>query len=179
MSSDPGSSSRSGSSKQSSAPRIQPGAVVSAFYGPFASAATDSEKRRSRTKLLGTVLSSHSEGNWLIHWFLIGKNAYAPSNKLRVEDEADPVAAQRVEKLLKNNSENYIGGPDKLRGYVDLHVTRGSTPTKKRSTIAGDLQSKRLKDSAVRRLPMSVEKNLITPAAADRQPGKFLGDQSF
>ena len=104
---------------------IQPGAMVSAFYGPF-STKMESKKRRSCSRICGVVLSSHSERNWLVHWFLVGKNAHAPFNKLKVEDDADPVAKKLVEKLVQENKDNYIGGPDQLRSYVDVYVKGGS-----------------------------------------------------
>ena len=179
-------SSSSGRSKRSPSARsgvIQPGAMVSAFYGPLDDSDTSgSEKRRSRTKIRGAVLGSHSENNWLVHWFLVGKNAYAPFNKLKIEDAADPIAKKYVEKLLAENSKTCIGGPVELRTYVDDYFKGGSVSTNKRKS---SVQLKRAKDSVARRLPMSMEKGPAVGAkdkqqgqtqlsSADSQPGEYF-----
>ena len=167
------SSSRSKRSPSAKSGLIQPGAMVSAFYGPFGDETPGSEKRRSRTKIRGAVLSSHNKNSWLVHWFLVGTNAHAPFNKLKVEDAADSEAKKYVDKLLQENPKNYIGGPDQLRHYIDSYVKQaGSTSNKRKpgpSGVTDMLQWKRSKDSAVRRLPMSMEK---APVARSRDSAK-------
>ena len=109
---------------------IQPGSIVTAFYGPFAPELDPGRKNRSRTKIRGVVLASHSENHWLIHWFLIGRNAYAPFNKVKVEEAASPISQAHVKEMLEENRQNYIGGPEQLvRNYIN-NVSSVSSTTK-------------------------------------------------
>ena len=86
---------------------VQPGSIVSAFYGPFSSEIDPGKKNRSRTKIRGVVLSSFSENQWLVHWFAIQKSSSVPFNKVKVEEGTNPLSQDFVKKMFKESSENY------------------------------------------------------------------------
>ena len=104
---------------------IQAGATVDGRYGPFETVFPDkpgekSGQRRQRTTLRGVVLRPHqSTGNWLVHWFTIGKTSFVPYSKLKIVASSTPSAVEQIQILLKNNKDLYIGGPDELRHYCD------------------------------------------------------------
>ena len=131
---------------------LQPGVVVTAPYGQLDDAADPNpatlRKRRSRARIRGAILRSHSENNWLVHWFVVGKTAHVSFAKLQIEPNQVPLTESHVEALLEDNSTNYIGGVDELRDYTDnyyckdVHQKKGravpavlSLPTKRPAPI--------------------------------------------
>ena len=141
---------------------IQPGSIVSAFYGPFSSETYPDRKNRSCTKFHGVVLSSFSENQWLVHWFIIGKNSSVPFNKATVDEATSPMSQELVRKMLQENSENYIDGTDELRSYVD-NVSKLSSQ-KKRS--AGEVSKIQLPTNMNKQRKNSTEDrpSLVSPA---------------
>ena len=129
------SSSSPGSSPGKKNRRIQPGVVVTAPYGQLDNSADPNpstlRKRRSRARIRGAILRSHSENNWLVHWFVIGKTAHVSFAKLQIEANEAPLTESHIDALLKDNSTNYIGGVDELRDYMDNYYTKDVHQKKK------------------------------------------------
>ena len=106
---------------------IHPGCIVSGAYGALPSlVATEpwNKRRRIRERIRGVVLRSHSQGHWNVHWFLIGKNAYVPFNKIAVEPNTSPIDESHLEELLRENDQNFIGDSKKLRIYIDNYLSQ-------------------------------------------------------
>ena len=127
------------SSSRSASGFVQPGAIVTARYGPLEEAtasayavAIDSlsppATRRKRSLVRGVVLQSHSKNQWLVHWFSIGRCSHAPFCKLKVCAGHNPISASHVADLLMDAKDNYIGGPDKVRTYFDNYTKQTKRP---------------------------------------------------
>ena len=116
---------------------IQPGNIVTAPYGHLDAVVSENpdtqRKRRSRARIRGAVLRSHSENNWLVHWFEIGKTAHVSFSKLQIEPESDRLTETHIEALLFNQTKNYIGGVDELRDYIDNFYAKDVHQKKKRA----------------------------------------------
>ena len=115
------------SKKQSPPPSrakfIQPGATVDARFGPIETVSTPgtSPQRRQRTILRGVVLCPHhTTGNWLVHWFTIGRTSHVSFSKIKVVASSTPSAVLRTQQLLRDNKDLYLGGIDELKDYCDI-----------------------------------------------------------
>ena len=146
---------------------IQPGTPVTACYGPYNPEVCAGKKNRTRTEIRGVVLSSHSENNWLVHWIPVERNAHAPFNRLKVDHSATAVSREFVSELLEENKDNYLGGPEELRNYVNNFMTT-ATPQKKRAapvavtTSTAKIRTK--KHSALRSKPPPFTQLSVEPS---------------
>ena len=168
---------------------VQPGAIVTARYGPLEEAtasayavAIDSlsppATRRKRSLVRGVVLQSHSKNQWLVHWFSIGRCSHAPFCKLKVCAGHNPISASHVADLLMDAKDNYIGGPDKVRTYFDNYtkqtkrpaVAEIPSPEPKRQKISDkpeELQHKRSATTTVTPSPAAKHQKTTAPPSTE------------
>ena len=59
-----------------------------------------------------------------MHWFLVGKSAHVPFNKISVEAGAKPILDKHLKDILRKNKENYIGGTEELRIVIDDYTNQ-------------------------------------------------------
>ena len=109
---------------------IQPGAIVTGLFGGLY-ASESNKKRRSRETIRGAVLRSHSENHWMVHWFPIGRTSHVCFNKITVEEDASPLTDGHIKALLQDHTKLYIGGPEKLRNYIDNFYSKSQLEEKK------------------------------------------------
>ena len=103
-------------SSQKKPPAIRAGVIVSGPFGPLTS--LTSPKKRSDVR--GLVLKGHTtQGQWLVHWFSVGKTSSVSFSKITVISGSNTVQQDNVANLLKVLDQNYIGTAEDLIEYVD------------------------------------------------------------
>ena len=102
----------------------QPGEIVTGLYRPFDKNGP-TVPRRVRETIRGVILRSHSPQHWVVHWFPISKSAYVPFNKIYAVRGADPLDSEHLRDLLRTEKDNYLGGTEELRNYVDTVYNGG------------------------------------------------------
>ena len=155
---------------------IQPRATVDARFGPIETVSTPdggtSPQRRQRTILRGVVLRAHhTTGNWLVHWFTIGRTSHVSFSKIKVVASSTPSAVLRTQQLLRDNKDLYLGGTDELKDYCDI-VLGERNKKRPADTTPVAVSSSPVKQSRPNRPPPTL------PTHASATEGK-LTNQSF